>query len=116
MSRRRRSRSTGCALEVDELRASPASGWLSPTTQIDGVAERELHDGPQQHLVALAVNLQLRARDLVRCRSLAAEALLEDLGREVQLALEETGKLAHRIYPPLLECRGARCWPCAQLR
>ena len=37
---------------------------------------------------------------------LAAKALLEDLGREVQLALEETGKLAHRIYPPLLEAGG----------
>jgi signal transduction histidine kinase len=28
------------------------------------------------------------------------------MGREVQLALEETGKLAHRIYPPLLEAGG----------
>jgi signal transduction histidine kinase len=30
------------------------------------------------------------------------------MGREVQLALEETGKLAHRIYPPLLEAGGLR--------
>jgi signal transduction histidine kinase len=67
--------------------------------------ERELHDGPQQHLVALAVNLQL-ARDLLDADPLAANALLEDMGREVQLALEETGKLAHRIYPPLLEAGG----------
>jgi signal transduction histidine kinase len=28
------------------------------------------------------------------------------MGREVQLALEETAKLAHRIYPPLLEAGG----------
>ena len=38
----------------------------------------------------------------------AAHALLEDMGREVQLALEETGRLAHRIYPPLLEAGGLR--------
>jgi signal transduction histidine kinase len=67
--------------------------------------ERDLHDGPQQHLIALAVNLQL-ARDLVDADPLAAKALLEDIGREVQLALEETGRLAHRIYPPLLEAGG----------
>ena len=67
--------------------------------------ERELHDGPQQHLVALAVNLQL-AHDLLDADPLAAEALLEDMGREVHLALEETRKLAHRIYPPLLEAGG----------
>jgi len=36
----------------------------------------------------------------------AVEALLADMGREVQLALEETGKLAHLIYPPLLEAGG----------
>jgi hypothetical protein len=28
------------------------------------------------------------------------------MGREVQLALEQAGKLAHRIYPPLLEAGG----------
>ena len=36
----------------------------------------------------------------------AAKGLLEEMGREVHLALEETGKLAHRIYPPLLEAGG----------
>ena len=67
--------------------------------------ERELHDGPQQHLVALAVNLQL-ARQLADADPAAAKALLDEMGRDVQQALDETGKLAHRIYPPLLEAGG----------
>jgi signal transduction histidine kinase len=63
--------------------------------------ERELHDGPQQDLVALAVNLQ-RARQLVETDPAAARALLDELRRDVQEALEGARELAHRIYPPLL--------------
>ena len=36
----------------------------------------------------------------------AAKALLDEMGRDVQQALDETGELAHRIYPPLLEAGG----------
>ncbi len=67
--------------------------------------ERELHDGPQQHLVALAVNLQL-ARRLVDVDPAAAGTLLDELRRDVQEALDETRQLAHRIYPPLLDAGG----------
>jgi signal transduction histidine kinase len=67
--------------------------------------ERKLHDGPQQHLVALAVNLQL-ARGLVDADPTAARVLLDEMGRHVREALDETRKLAHRIYPPLLEAGG----------
>ena len=104
MSRRRRSRSIDSAPRSNELRASRERLAVAHDADRRRI-ERELHDGPQQHLVALAVNLQL-ARDLMDADPLAAKALLEDMGREVQLALEETGKLAHRIYPPLLEAGG----------
>jgi signal transduction histidine kinase len=67
--------------------------------------ERELHDGPQQHLVALSVNLQL-ARDLADADPAAAKALLEEIGRDVQQALDETAQLAQQVYPPLLEAGG----------
>jgi signal transduction histidine kinase len=67
--------------------------------------ERDLHDGPQQHLVALAVNLQL-ARRLADADPGGAKALLDEMARHVQQALDETGALAHRIYPPLLEAGG----------
>ena len=67
--------------------------------------ERELHDGVQQHLVALAVNLQL-AIGLTDADPAGAKALLEEMGRDVQQALEEAAQLALRIHPPLLETGG----------
>ena len=67
--------------------------------------ERDLHDGVQQHLVALAVNLQLAGR-LADADRAAAKVLLEEMGRDVQQALDETTQLAQRIYPPLLEAGG----------
>jgi signal transduction histidine kinase len=36
----------------------------------------------------------------------AAKALLEEMARDMQQALDETGRLAQRIYPPLLEAGG----------
>jgi signal transduction histidine kinase len=59
----------------------------------------------QQHLVALAVNLQL-AESLLESDSFAATKLLKEIGRDVQRALDETAQLAQRIYPPLLELGG----------
>lgn len=69
------------------------------------ILERDLHDGPQQDLIALAVNLQL-ARELVERDPAAAAELLDDMGQDVQDALEKTAQLAQRIYPPLLETGG----------
>jgi len=64
--------------------------------------ERELHDGVQQHLIALAVNLQLAAQSPAADPH-AAKLHLAELGRDVQQALDEAGRLAQRIYPPLLD-------------
>jgi signal transduction histidine kinase len=91
-------------LEAEELRASRARLVLAADADRRTI-ERELHDGPQQHLVALAVNLQL-ARQLAGPDPAAAKALLDEMGRDVQHALEEVRKLAHRVYPPLLEAGG----------
>jgi signal transduction histidine kinase len=62
--------------------------------------ERNLHDGAQQHLVALAVNLRL-VRDLVEENPDAAE-MLEMLADSVKDTIQELRDLAHGIYPPLL--------------
>ena len=62
--------------------------------------ERNLHDGAQQHLVALAVNLRL-VRDLVGENPDAAE-MLEMLADSVKDTIQELRDLAHGIYPPLL--------------
>jgi signal transduction histidine kinase len=67
--------------------------------------ERELHDRVQQHLVALAVNLQLAYQALDSEPSEAKE-LLEKMARDVQQALSDAMNLAQRIYPPLLEAGG----------
>jgi signal transduction histidine kinase len=67
--------------------------------------ERSLHDGVQQHLVALAVNLQL-ARQLVDSDPSATRALLDDVADDMREALESVRALAQTIYPPLLLDRG----------
>ncbi|MBV8957445.1 MAG: hypothetical protein JO087_01640 [Actinobacteria bacterium] len=67
--------------------------------------ERALHDGPQQHLVALAVTVRL-ARTLAKNDPTAVDDVLAQLGDDVQTSLQELRDLAHRLYPPLLEDRG----------
>jgi signal transduction histidine kinase len=61
-----------------------------------------LHDSVQQHLVALAVKVQL-AGQLVDSNPGSAKALLEEIERDAQEALDEAARLAQRIYPQLLE-------------
>ena len=67
--------------------------------------ERNLHDGAQQHLVALAVNLRL-ARQLADADPEQASEMLDELGGDLQDAIQELRELAHGIYPPLLMDRG----------
>jgi signal transduction histidine kinase len=90
--------------EVAELRRSRRR--LAEVAHADRRAiERDLHDGVQQHLVALAVNLQ-RLAGLVDRDPVAAKALLTEMAAIVQEALDESTELAQRVYPPLLEGRG----------
>lgn len=67
--------------------------------------ERNLHDGAQQHLVALAVKVRL-ARQLAERDPVKANTLLEELGGDLEDALQELRDLAHGIYPPLLADKG----------
>lgn len=60
--------------------------------------ERDLHEGVQQHLVALAVNLQQAGR-LVNADPAAAKTLLDEMERDLQQALDEAARLAQRVYP-----------------
>ncbi len=64
--------------------------------------ERDLHDGAQQHLVALAVLIQL-ARTAEHDRY---QPLLTDASGLVETAIAEIRRLAHGIYPPLLVSGG----------
>jgi signal transduction histidine kinase len=67
--------------------------------------EGDLHDGAQQDLVALAVNLQL-ARQLADTDLAAAKSLLDELRRDVQETLDGLRALSHAVYPSLLPLRG----------
>jgi signal transduction histidine kinase len=67
--------------------------------------ERDLHDGAQQRLVALSVQVGLAKRKL-HDDPAGAEQLLERAGDELRLALEELRELARGIHPAILTDRG----------
>jgi signal transduction histidine kinase len=67
--------------------------------------ERDIHDGAQQDLVALAVNIRV-AQELVRTDPEEAAALLAELGQHAGSALTTLRDLARGIYPPALVDRG----------
>jgi signal transduction histidine kinase len=90
--------------QAEELRASRAR-VVAAADAARRQIERNLHDGAQQHLVALAVNIRLVSQ-LAAADPAAAKEMLDQLGRDVQNAVEELRSLAHGIYPPLLVDRG----------
>jgi signal transduction histidine kinase len=67
--------------------------------------ERNLHDGAQQHLVALAVKVRL-ARQFADRDGDRSKALLDELSRDVEDTIQQLRDLAHGIYPPLLADKG----------
>ncbi|MFC5177182.1 GAF domain-containing sensor histidine kinase [Nocardioides taihuensis] len=67
--------------------------------------ERDIHDGAQQHLVALAVNLRLAAA-LASSDPARAVALLDEQEEAAAGAVTALAQLARGIYPPLLEEQG----------
>jgi signal transduction histidine kinase len=87
-----------------ELRASRAR-VISAACAFRRRIERDLHDGAQQDLVALAVNLQL-ARQLGESDPEAAQELLTEMGGDVEKALDSLRRLAWEVYPSLLPYRG----------
>jgi signal transduction histidine kinase len=67
--------------------------------------ERNIHDGAQQQLVALAVKLKL-ADGLIERDTSKAHELLGQVQDETHSALEDLRDLARGIYPPLLADKG----------
>jgi signal transduction histidine kinase len=67
--------------------------------------ERNIHDGAQQQLVALAVKARLAQQFLTRDPDRATEVLAQ-IEAETQTALEDLRDLARGIYPPLLADKG----------
>ncbi|MGZ4714116.1 MAG: histidine kinase [Acidimicrobiia bacterium] len=89
---------------ADELRRSRAR-IVEATDRERRRIERDLHDGAQQHLVALAVSTRL-ARQLADADPEATKEMLDQIAADLQEAVQELRNLAHGIYPPLLMDRG----------
>jgi signal transduction histidine kinase len=90
--------------KVEELRAS-RQRMLTIGLEERRRLERDLHDGAQQRLVSMALNMRL-ARGRLRDDPGGAEALLEGAGEELEAALEELRELARGIHPAVLSDRG----------
>jgi signal transduction histidine kinase len=89
---------------IERLRASQKR-LVSAQDEERRRLERNLHDGAQQQLVALAVKLRL-AEQLTERDPPRARGLLADLQTETGEALENLRDLARGIYPPLLADKG----------
>ena len=63
--------------------------------------QRDLHDGAQQQLVALAVKLGL-AQELMATEPAMVESVLAELQDQTKEALQNLRDLARGIYPPVL--------------
>ena len=67
--------------------------------------ERDLHDGAQQRLVGLALNLRL-AKSMQESDPEGAAAILDEASEELTQATEELRELARGIHPAVLTSRG----------
>ena len=90
--------------KVDELRKS-RERMLRIGLEERRRLERDLHDGAQQRLVSMALNIRL-ARAKLNEDPLAADQLLESAGDELDSALAELRELARGIHPAVLSDRG----------
>jgi signal transduction histidine kinase len=77
--------------------------------------ERNLHDGAQQQLVALAVKVRL-ATSMIGKDEAAERRMLDEVQRDTGDALENLRDLARGIYPPLLADQGLQAALVAQTR
>ena len=89
---------------LEELRASRARIVEAGYRERQRV-ERDLHDGAQQRLLALALNLKLARSKLEESPDEAGE-LLEEAAAELEQATAELRELARGIHPGLLTDRG----------
>ncbi|MET8689017.1 sensor histidine kinase [Streptomyces sp. NPDC004732] len=89
---------------IDELATSRAAVVRAVDVERRRV-ERDLHDGVQQRLVALAMLLGRARRGRTPER---ADALLEQAHKEAQEVLTELREVAWRVYPTALDSLGLR--------
>jgi PAS domain S-box-containing protein len=90
--------------QEEEIRASRAR-IVEAGDEARRRLERNLHDGAQQRLVALALSLRL-AQSKVDSDPAGAREVLEDAREELTAALDDLRELARGIHPAVLTDRG----------
>ncbi|MFG2668986.1 histidine kinase [Streptomyces sp. NPDC048387] len=98
------SRAEKLARRVADLSESRA-GVLDAADAERRRIERDLHDGAQQRLVSLAVNLGL-ARSTLGDLPEAARKVIDEAHREAKEAIAELSSLVRGLHPAVLEDRG----------
>jgi signal transduction histidine kinase len=96
----------GLEQERDTARAQTVAAVTAEAAALRRL-ERDIHDGPQQRLVRLAMELG-RAEHIFDSRPEAARAALADAIVQTQEALDELRGLSRGIAPPILVDRGLR--------
>jgi len=91
---------------IEELRAS-RQRLVAAQDEGRRRLERNIHDGVQQQLVAIAVKLRL-ADGMIDRDTVKAHDAIAALQNDANAALEDLRDLARGIYPPLLADRGLR--------
>jgi len=99
-------RISGLEQERDTARAQTVAVVTAEAAALRRL-ERDIHDGPQQRLVRLALELG-RAQRHFDSRPEAAREALADALAQTQEALEELRALSRGIAPPILADRGLR--------
>jgi signal transduction histidine kinase len=109
------SSAAGLALDNErllaELRAQLAETRDSRARIVDAAdterrrLERNLHDGAQQRLVTLALHLRM-AQETLRDDPATAGTMLDGVGEDLKLALQELRELARGLHPAILTERG----------
>ncbi|HEY1329948.1 MAG TPA: histidine kinase, partial [Actinomycetota bacterium] len=90
---------------VEDLKASRAR-LIATRDRERRTLERNIHDGAQQQLVALAIRAKLAGGIARGAGAQDTERLLDEARAGAQAALEELRDVARGIYPPLLADRG----------
>jgi signal transduction histidine kinase len=99
---------------IEELRASRQRLVVAQDQERRKI-ERNIHDGAQQQLVALAMKVRL-IRSFARRDPEKADSLLEQTEQGLTEALDDLRDLARGIYPPLLADQGLVAALTAQAR
>nr|WP_191305271.1 sensor histidine kinase [Lentzea cavernae] len=97
-------RADALAIEAERLQSSRARGVEAAEAERRRI-ERDLHDGAQQRLVAVAMGLG-RAKSKMDSDPQGAAELIAEAHADAKLAIKELRDLARGIYPSVLGDRG----------